>query len=84
MKLRIVSFKYGSNNPKKDYSYGPLKFDIPEVTLQNLLEQGFMISEIAKMLLVVSECNVYRRMAQFSLNKYNFSSICDEDLVPSM
>ena len=83
MKLRIVSFKYGSNNPKKDYSYGPLKFDIPEVTLQNLLEQGFMISEIAKML-VVSECNVYRRMAQFSLSKYNFSSICDEDLAPSM
>ena len=48
MKLRIVSLKYGSNDPKKDYSYGSLKFDIPEVTLQNLLEQGFMISEIAK------------------------------------
>ena len=82
MKLRIVSFKYGSNNPKKDYSYGSFKFDIPEVTLQNLLEQGFMISEIAKML-VVSECNVYRRMAQFILSKYNCSSICDEDLAPS-
>ena len=82
MKLRIVSLKYRSNDPKKDYSYGSLKFDIPEVTLQNLLEQGFMLSEIAKML-VVSECNVYRRMAQFILSKFNFSSICDEDLAPS-
>ena len=34
---------------------------------------------IAK-LLVVSERTVYRRMAQFSLSKNNFSSICDEDL----
>ena len=61
-----------------DYSYGSLKFDIPQITLQNLLEQGF-ISEIAK-LLVVSERTVDRRMAQFSLSKNNFSSIFDEDL----
>ena len=78
MKLRIECLKYGSNKPEMDYSYGSLKFDIPQVTLQNLLEQGF-ISEIAK-LLVVSERTVYRRMAQFSLSKNNFSSICDEDL----
>ena len=62
-----------------DYSYMTLKFDIPRVTLQNLLELGFMISGIVKML-VISERNVYRIMAQFSLSKYNFSSISNEDL----
>ena len=62
-----------------NYSYGSLKFDIPLVTLQNLAEQGFMISEVAKML-VISERPFYRIMAQFSLSKYNFSSVCDEDL----
>ena len=55
------------------------EFDISQVTLQNLLEQKLNISEIAKMQ-VVSERTVYRRMAQFSLSKYNFSSICDEVL----
>ena len=70
MKLRIECLKYGSNKPEMDYSYGSLKFDIPQVTLQNLLEQGF-ISEIAK-LLVVSERTVYRRMGSFSVSRYNF------------
>ena len=64
-------FKYGSNKPKMDYSYGLLKFHIPLVTLQNLPEQGFMISEVAKML-VISERPFYRIMAQFNLSKYNF------------
>ena len=59
--------------------YGSLKFDISQVTFQNLLGQKFIISEIAKMQ-IVSERTVYRRMAQFSLSKYNFSSICDEVL----
>ena len=61
-----------------DYSYGSLKFDILRITLQNLLQQGFLISEVAKML-IISERTVYRIMAQFSLSKYNFSPICDED-----
>ena len=50
------------------------EFDISQVTLQNLLEQKLNISEIAKMQ-VVSERTVYRKHAQFSLSKYNFSSI---------
>ena len=62
-----------------DYSYGTLKSDIPRVTSQNLLEQGFMILGIAEVL-VISERNVYRIMVKFSLSKYNFSSINDQYL----
>ena len=62
-----------------DNNYGSLKFYIPQIPLEILLEQGFMISEIAN-ILAVSERTFYRRMAQFSLRKYRFSSICDEDL----
>ena len=45
-----------------DYSYGSLKFDIPRITLQILLQQAFLISEVAKML-IISERTVYRIMA---------------------
>lgn len=74
MKLRMECVKYGSNKSKIQS-----RFDIPKSTLQNLLDQGFKISDIAK-ILVVSERTVYRRMAQFSLSKCDFSSISDEEL----
>ncbi|CAC5365815.1 unnamed protein product [Mytilus coruscus] len=60
-------------------SSGPPKFDIDKSTLQNLLDNGFLISDVAKLLLV-SERTIYRRMAQFDLSKRTFSELNDDDL----
>ncbi|CAG2217502.1 unnamed protein product [Mytilus edulis] len=80
MKLRIECIKYGTIKPKKiQGSSGPPKFDIDKSTLENLLDNGFLISDVAKLLLV-SERTIYRRMAQFDLNKRTFSELNDDDL----
>ncbi|CAC5385149.1 unnamed protein product [Mytilus coruscus] len=80
MKLRSESVKYGTSKPQKIGGYsGATKFDIDKLTLDNLLDCGFQISEIAKLLLV-SERTIYRRMAHFGLSKLKFSEIDDDGL----
>ncbi len=74
MRLRTECTKYGRNElPAQE------RFDIPKETLQNLLDQNFKISDIAK-ILVVSERTIYRRMAKYGLSKCDFSLITDEEL----
>ena len=82
MNLRRVCLNYGSYQPRKAPStgIGPLEFLISKATLETLIETGFLIKEIAK-LLSVSESTVYRRMRAFGLTKANFTDIEDEQLI---
>jgi len=80
MKLRTECTRYGISKPNRDYpENGRPQFEIPKFVLQNLIENGFLVSDIAK-LLSVSESILYRRMAQFGLSKMNFADISDNDL----
>ena len=82
MKLRIECTKYGSSKPSTITSNdrcGPPKFNIPKTIIQNLIDEGFLISSIAK-LLSVSESTIYRRMQQYGIEKQNFASISDDAL----
>lgn len=47
--------------------------------LENLLEDGFFIAEIAK-LLNVSERTIHRRISEFGLSKQQFSDVTKEEL----
>lgn len=80
MKLRSECIKYGTTKPLRiGGNCGAPKFDIDKLTLDSLLDCGFHISDIAK-LLRVSERTIYRRMAQFDLSKRGFSEIDDDSL----
>ncbi|KAK3088459.1 hypothetical protein FSP39_019451 [Pinctada imbricata] len=80
MNLRIDCSKYGTSKPIKVLGNGGLKeFNIPKSILENLLDIGFKISEISK-LLSVSERTVYRRMTVYDLSKTSFSAIEDDVL----
>ncbi|KAK3582128.1 hypothetical protein CHS0354_017239 [Potamilus streckersoni] len=59
IKLRMECIKYGANRLQmKTIKPGPPEFVIPKCILQNLTDDGFLISDIAK-LLSVSESTVY-------------------------
>ena len=80
MNLRTECLNYGCLQPTKMKSIGAgPQFMISKTVLENLLETGFQIKEIAK-LLFVSESTVYRRMRVFSLRKLEFSTIDDFQL----
>lgn len=80
VRLRSECIKYGNSKPLKiGGNCGAPKFDIDKLTLDSLLDCGFLISDIGK-LLQVSERTIYRRMAQFGLSKTKFSDIDDKAL----
>ena len=80
MNLRIECSSYCCEPPRKTrLKPGPPEFQIPRLLLQNLMEIGFKVSEIAN-LLSVSESTVYRRMRIFGLRKLDFSIIDDVEL----
>lgn len=82
MMLRNECVKYGCGKLAKVHvslQSGAPEFNIPKITLVNLLESGFLISEVAK-LLSVSERTIYRRMNKYGLSKMTFSSITDQEL----
>lgn len=82
MMLRTECVKYGCGKLAKVHvslQSGAPEFNIPKITLVNLLESGFLISEVAK-LLSVSERTIYRRMNKYGLSKMTFSSITDQEL----
>ena len=80
MKLRIECVKYGPCSPNRlKINNGFSMFDIPKFYLDNLLENGFKIADIAN-LLQVSESTIYRRMVRYGLSKREFSEISDEEL----
>ena len=80
MALRIECSTFGGQVPKKiQASCGAPSFSIPKCVLENLLEEGFTISEIAT-ILSVSERTIYRRMSQFGFSKSEFADITDMEL----
>ena len=62
---------------------GPPKFMIPKDVLENLIDEGFAISKIAK-LLSVSESTIFRRMRQYNISKDIFSTCNDDELDASV
>ena len=74
MKLRTECIKYGSVACQLTGHLDKREFEISKALLQTLIESGFMISEISK-LLSVSESTVYRRMRMFDLTVLEFTRI---------
>ncbi|KAL3841724.1 hypothetical protein ACJMK2_019830 [Sinanodonta woodiana] len=80
VKLRMECIKYGANRlQRRSNKSGPPEFVIPKCILQNLIDDGFLISDIAK-LLTVSESAVYRRMRQYHISKAEFSNMNDDKI----
>ena len=80
MALRIECSSFGGQVPKKiQANFGAPSFSIPKCVLENLLGEGFTISEIAT-ILSVSERTIYRRMSQFGFSKSEFADITDMEL----
>ena len=80
MDLRVECSTYGSVVPFKESSHwGAPKFVLPKQLLKDLLEEGFTIKEVARML-SVSERTIYRRMNDYNLRKLKFSEISQQEL----
>ncbi|KAL3871118.1 hypothetical protein ACJMK2_039137 [Sinanodonta woodiana] len=80
VKLRMECIKYGANRlPRRSNKSGTPEFVIPKCILQNLIDDGFLISDIAK-LLSVSESTVYRRMRKYDIAKVDFSNMNDDEI----
>ena len=80
MQLRMECNKYGCAKPNIDRSRsGAPQFDIPKSVLEHLMENGFKIGEISK-LLNVSERTIYRRMVKYELSQHAFSLLTDDNL----
>lgn len=79
MRLRIKCCSFGGESPGKVLTNGAPKFLIPKQVLENFLEDGCLIEEIANML-NISVRTIYRRMEDYGLSKHKFSEINEEDL----
>lgn len=80
MKLRIECSVYGKVKPQKESNqWGAPVFYIPKSVIENHLEEGFQIKEIAS-LLNVSESTIYRKMQKYELSCHIFSDIEDDEL----
>ncbi|KAJ7386861.1 hypothetical protein OS493_006894 [Desmophyllum pertusum] len=80
MNLRVECAIYGRRKPqRKRLRSGAPEFNIPKSVLENHLEEGFMIKEIASML-TVSESTIYRRMQSYGLSSQDFSDISNGEL----
>ena len=81
MELRVECSVFGSDAPYKHPGDlgDALKFCIPKELMQDLVDEGFTVKEMSK-LLNVSERTVYRRMSDYNIRKLDFSEISDEEL----
>ena len=80
MSLRMECSIYGKRKPRRNrLGSGAPEFNIPKSVLENHLEEGFKIKEIASML-SVSESTIYRRMQSYGLSSRDFSDVSDEEL----
>ncbi|KAK6166823.1 hypothetical protein SNE40_023438 [Patella caerulea] len=77
MKLRTECLKFSAPRIKNHLN---AKFEINRTILVELIESGFTVVEISK-LLSVSERTIYRRMAAFNISVYDFSDIEDDILI---
>ncbi|KAL5017212.1 hypothetical protein ScPMuIL_006801 [Solemya velum] len=81
MSLRLECNRYGNTcRPTREpKTAGAPKYSIPGDVLENLLEDGFSISDVAA-LLSVSERIIYRKMQEYGLSKIQFSDIDSDEL----
>lgn len=80
MSLRMECSIHGKRKPQRNrLGSGAPEFNIPKSILENHLEEGFKIKEIASML-SVSESTNYRRMQSYRLGSQDFSDVSDEEL----
>ena len=77
MSLQMECSIHGKRKPRRNRlgSEAP-EFNIPKSILENHLEEGFKIKEIASML-SVSESTIYRRMQSYGLSSQDFSDVSD-------
>ena len=78
MRLRTKCISYGSKIHGRDGEKP--RFDISQQMLESLLEYGFTISELSK-LLSVCESTIFLRMKKYNLSVRDFTDIEDETLL---
>ena len=83
MRLRTECIKYGTTACQTSRPRDAPNFEISRELLETLIESGFMIKEISK-LLSVSDSTVYRRMRMFNLSVLEFTRIDDDTLKERM
>ena len=83
MDLRVKCTMYGCQDKKPgkeiNSTGGAPKFIIPKEITQELIDEGFTIGDIAK-ILSVSERTIYRRMSEYGIRKHVFSELGDGEL----
>eukprot|EP00112_Aurelia_sp_Birch-Aquarium-sp1_P022602 Seg6421.1 transcript_id=Seg6421.1/GoldUCD/mRNA.D3Y31 product="hypothetical protein" protein_id=Seg6421.1/GoldUCD/D3Y31 len=81
MELRVECTVYGKEKPRKEANPtgGAPKFTIPKEIIQELIDEGFTIGDMAKML-SVSERTIYRRMSDYGIRKHVFTDVGDDEL----
>lgn len=78
MKLRLERLRYGSLVSIRGSDF-KIRYEIGEEVLENLMELGFAVSDMSK-LLSVSERTIYRRMTQYGLRSQCYTDISDDAL----
>ena len=74
MSLRIACSTFGSYTPKRGCHTN--KFVVPQIFLENLIQEGFTVTEISA-IAGVSERTIYRHMTEYDLKTRDFSKVSD-------
>ena len=83
MRLIEKCTAYESYCPQKVAGNGAPKFDIPKALQQNLIEQGFTVAEMSKVI-CVSERTLLRWLSEYNLTTTAFADISDAELDTNM
>lgn len=81
MKLRVECIKYGNENASMAAAEDSFRkqYDIRKETIENLMDAGFSMSDMTK-ILSTSESTIYRRMKKYNIGKRAYTEIEDEEL----
>ena len=79
MRVREECTVYVSYCPQKLIGNGAPMFDIPTLLLQNLIEEGFTVAEMSK-IICVSERTLFKRLFEYHLTTASFADIVDAKL----
>lgn len=80
LRMELDGSIHGKRKPQRNrLGSGAPEFNIPKSILENHLEEGFKIKEIASMFSVL-ESTIYRRMQSYGISSQDFSDVSDEEL----
>ena len=79
MKLRVKCVTYGQMGHNVQSSRAEPQYNISKQIIESLIQSGFKINEISK-LLSVSKRTIYRRMSKYNVSVYSFTNIDEEAL----